>query len=245
MSINLESVEFIINNSDRIQGTAHDYTIQCRTENMRLPSGVVPTKCKIVGIGFTNGCYNINKSNNVITIFETTSGSNTVITIPKGQYNANQLASQVATSFTSASQVANTYTASYNAITYYMTITANAHTFNFVNPSILLGMVNNGTASLTQTSTQAVKLLIDYLNVRTDLIGEIKNTSQVNAPGSFIIPLSSIDVGSSAYIGSYLLPDITREFYANSTFHVTIFDPFGNTVDLNGTTHFFSLQLFN
>jgi len=104
---------------------------------MKLPSGKEPNRCKIKGIGFTNGLYNVNSTNNVITIFETTAGSNTVITLPQGQYNANQLATQIATSFTSASQVANTYTATYNAQTYYLTITANTHTFNFVNTSIL------------------------------------------------------------------------------------------------------------
>ena len=50
-----DTTEFIINNADRIQGTSHDYVIQTRTENMRLPSGAEPTRCKIKGIGFTNG----------------------------------------------------------------------------------------------------------------------------------------------------------------------------------------------
>jgi len=238
-----DTTEFIINNADRIQGTSHDYVIQTRTENMRLPSGAEPTRCKIKGIGFTNGLYNVNNTNNVITIFETTASSNTVITLPQGQYNANQLATQIASSFTSASQVSNTYTASYNAQTYYMTITANTHTFNFVNTSLLLGM-NNGTASLTQTSTQAIKLLIDFLYVRCDLIGEIKNTSQTNVPGSFTIPLNSIDIGSSAYLGRNVLPDIEHSFYSKSIFRVTICDPNGNVVDLHGTTHEFVLELY-
>ena len=55
-----DTTEFIINNADRIQGTSHDYVIQTRTENMRLPSGAEPTRCKIKGIGFTNGLYNVN-----------------------------------------------------------------------------------------------------------------------------------------------------------------------------------------
>ena len=239
-----ESIEFIINNTDRVNGTSHDYTIQTRTDNMRLPSGATPSRCTVRGIGFTNGLYNINSTNNIITIFETTAGSNTVITLPVGQYNANQLATQIASSFTSASQVSNTYTATYNAQTYYMTITANTHTFNFVNTSVLLGMMNNGTASLTQTSTQAIKLLIDFLYVRCDLIGEIKNTSQTNAPGSFTIPLNSIDLGTSAYLGRDVLPNIEHTFYAKPTFHVTIFDPYGNVQDLHGTSHQIILQLF-
>ena len=86
-----DTTEFIVNNSDRVYGTSHSYTIQTRTENMRLPSGQAANRCKIKGIGFTNGLYNVNSTNNVITIFETTAGSNTVITLPQGQYNANQL----------------------------------------------------------------------------------------------------------------------------------------------------------
>ena len=236
--------ELIINNADRVQGTSSDYVIQSRTDLMRLPSGAEPNRCKIKAIGFTNGLYNVNSTNNVITIFETTAGSNTVITLPVGQYNANQLATQIASSFTSASQVSNTYTATYNAQTYYMTITANTNTFNFLNNSVLLGMMNNGTASLTQMSTQAIKLLIDFLYVRCDLIGEIKNTSQKNVPGSFTIPLNSIDLGTSAYLGRNVLPNIERTFYSKETFRVTICDPNGIVQDLHGTSHQFVLELF-
>ena len=105
-------------------------------------------------------------------------------------------------------------------------------------------MMNNGTTSLTQTSSQAIKLLIDFLYVRCSLIGEIKNTSQTNVPGSFTIPLNSIDIGSSAYIGRNVLRDTEHVFYPNETFKVVIFDPSGNTVDLNGTSHQFILELY-
>lgn len=239
-----EYVEFIINNTDRIQGTSQDYTIQMRTDNIKLPNGNTPNRCKIKGIGFTNGLYNVNHSNKNIEIFETTAGSNTIITLPEGQYNANQLSSQIATSFTAASQVSNTYTASYNSITYFLTITADNQPFNFINNNVLLGMMNNKTASLTQTSTTAIKLLIDFLYVRCDLIDEIKNTSLSNTPGSFTIPLNSIDIGTSAYIGRNILPDTEHIFYPKPTFKVTIFDPNGNICELNGTTHQFILELY-
>jgi len=128
--------------------------------------------------------------------------------------------------------------------THKLTITANTHTWNFVNTSLLLGMMSDSTTSLTQTSTQAIKLLIDFLFVRCDLIGEIKNTSLTNVPGSFTIPLNSIDIGSTAYIGRNVLPGINHVFYPKPTFHVTIYDPNGITVDLHGTSHQFILDLW-
>ena len=123
------------------------------------------------------------------------------------------------------------------------TITANNHTFRFVNPSVLLGMANNGTASLTQTSSQAIKLNYDFYYVRSDMIGEVLNSSQANTAGSFIIPLSSIDVGTSAYIGEKELPTTKRVFYPQSTAQFTITDPFGNAVDLHGAGHYFIVDL--
>ena len=188
-----DKIELLINSGDRIQGTTSNYTVQVRTDFIKLPNGKIPTKCKLKGINFTNGMYNINQYNNIITIFETTSTSNTVITLPQGQYNASQLSTQISTSFTTSSKVSNTYTCTYNSQTYKLTITANTQTFYFINTSLLLGMLENSTASLTQTSSQAIKLLYDFLYVRCDLIGEIKNTSLINTPGSFIIPLLNID----------------------------------------------------
>ena len=240
----MDSVEFIIYNADRINGDAANYTIQTRTDNIRLPSGKSPNRCKIVGIGFSNGLYNVNSTNNVITIFETGAGSNTVVTLPQGQYSATQLATQVATSFTAASQELNVYTATYNSQTYMMTITSSITTFDFVVPSTLLGMLANTVPALTQVSTQAVKLLIDFLYVRCSLISEIKNTSQTNVPGSFTIPLNSVDIGTSAYIAREVLPETEHVFYPNETFKINIFDPSGNHVDLHGTTHHFVLELY-
>lgn len=239
-----ESFEFIINSSDRVSGTPSDYVVQTRTENFKSPSGYMPTKCKIIGINFINGMYNVNSTNNVITIFETTATSNTVITLPQGQYNASQLANQIATSFTSASKVINTYTCTYNSQTYLLTITANTHTFNFVNTSLLLGMMGNSIASLTQTSTQGIKILIPFVYVRCDIIGEIRNTSQSNVPSSFIIPLLTIDVGASGYIGRESLPLTEHSFIPRNSFKVTLFDQYGNVINLNGQDHSFILEIY-
>ena len=239
-----DSFEFVINSSDRISGTSSDYVVQTRTDNFKLPSGYMPTKCKIIGINFINGMYNVNSTNNVITIFETTATSNTVITLPQGQYNASQLANQIASSFTSASKALNTYTCSYNSQTYLLTITANTNTFYFVNTSLLLGMMGNTTASLTQISTQGIKILIPFVYVRCDIIGEIRNTSKTNVPSSFIIPLLTIDVGASGYIGRESLPLTEHSFIPRNSFKVTIFDENGYVVNLNEFNHSFILEIY-
>ena len=239
-----DKIELLINSGDRIQGTTSNYTVQVRTDFIKLPNGKIPTKCKLKGINFTNGMYNINQYNNIITIFETTSTSNTVITLPQGQYNASQLSTQISTSFTTSSKVSNTYTCTYNSQTYKLTITANTQTFYFINTSLLLGMLENSTASLTQTSSQAIKLLYDFLYVRCDLIGEIKNTSLINTPGSFIIPLLNIDLGTSGFIGRSQLPSIEHSFISKPNAQITIYDQYGYNVNLNNTDHQFILELY-
>jgi hypothetical protein len=235
-------IEFIINSSDRNFGTSANYTINIK-DFVRLPNGQKAKYYKVVGINFTNGLYNINNNNNTITIFETTATSNTVIILPNGNYNASQLATQLQTSFNSATQVSNTYTVIYNSETYKMTITANTQTFYFVNTSYLLGMMNNSNASLSQTSSQGVKLLYDFLVFKCDLFGSFTSTSQICNNGSFIIPLGSINVGYTGFIGKLDLPNIIRPFNNQTTFTVEICDPFNNTVDLNNYDHQIFLEL--
>ena len=239
-----ERLEFIINSQDRVSGTSSDYTIQLR-DYIRLPSGKFPTKCKVIGINFTNGLNNVNANNNTIVIFETGATSNTTITLPIGTYNASQLATQLQTSFNAATQVANTYTVTYSTYTYGFTITANTHTFAFVGTYILLGMLNNTTASLTQTSSQGAKLLFDFVVVKTDIIGNYVTSNRSNNYGSFIIPLGSCDLGTTTYIGRQNLPEVKRVFFPNlNNFHVSIYDQYGNLVNLNNFDHQITLEIY-
>ena len=200
---------------------------------------------RLIGVNIANGIFNINAPNNVITIFETTATSNTIITLPIGYYTGSTLATQIATSFTSSSKVSNTYTCSFSQTTFYLTITANTKTFNFVNTSFLLGMMNNTTASLTQTSTQGLKLLIDFIVVKTNICSSFVSTSQNFNSGTFYIPLNNINNGYVGYIGRNQLPCVIRDFDSNiNRFNVTLYDPYNNPVSLNNYDWSMILELF-
>ena len=241
---NKNVVEFIINSYDRIYGNSSNYTMTLK-DYIRLPNSETPKYCKVVGINFTNGVYNVNSNNNVITIFETSASSNTIITLPIGAYSASQLTTQLQTSLNSASQVSNTYVVSYSSQTYKLTITASTYTFYFVNTSLLLGMMNNSTTSLTQISSQGIRILYDYFIFRCDLIGNYVSTNQNYNSGSFIIPLGLCDIGATTFLGQSQLPCIIKPFVPKlGSFSVQLYDPYGNQIDNNGFEHQIILELF-
>ena len=108
------SHELIVDSRDRDSSfnSSCDFTINLSSSLTNI------SKVRLNWCMIPNTSYNINSSNNVITFFENSTSKNTSLTV--GWYDANSLATLLASSLTTASGGYNTYTVTYNSLTMHL-----------------------------------------------------------------------------------------------------------------------------
>jgi hypothetical protein len=233
------SRQLLINSKDRLNGTSTNF--EAKVSGYQTNNNTsTPSKIQLIGIEFSNAIYTVNTFNNSISFFETT-GTNVTIVLPSQIYTISALATQLATSMTSASLVSNTYTASYSSTTLKMTITANTKTFKYNADYPVLGFTSSQSAALVLTSTNIPKINIDYLIVQTNFAPNIISTS--NVQGSYIVPLGNCSPGNSIFIGKSELPKTVLDFNHNYVMKFVLYDPNGNQIDNNNMDIIFMYEI--
>ena len=134
-------------------------------------------------IQIPNTLYNINSSNNIVSFTENLTLK--TATIPSGNYNALDLASELASILTTASEGYNVYTVTYSTKTFMLSFTASAHGFQ-LNCSKANFPYHELGFALTDTSlvTSLTSLYVVSLEQPTEIIISINQFDKMVTTGS-------------------------------------------------------------
>jgi hypothetical protein len=201
------------NRDPNVSNSVSDYTIT----NFNPPIDLRGKRyCRMVYAKIPNTVYNIQSGYNNLDVTETGHPTWTLVISP-GAYTTASLTTYLATALTAASVAGNTFTATYNATTLQLTITANNVTFSlpfgsgpsaglnvykqlgfFTNP----GVPTNTGAALSVTGTQAVNLFRPYsfsicLEQFSPNFGEgIVTGDNVKGNPNYLIPPGGANIGT-------------------------------------------------
>lgn len=111
--------------------------------------------------------YNVNSTNNVLTIFKTGDTQNRDVTLTPGNYNITDFLVQLKTQLDSSAGPVQTYTCTYNVNTYKITIVQNSSTFIIFATSTLKHLLGLGTSNTVASITQTMPNVFDlsYTNI--------------------------------------------------------------------------------
>lgn len=228
----------LIQSKDRLSGTHNNFTV-------KLPNPYSNVRAiKLLSAFIPNTVYNITSSNNTFIFNE--GGSNLTATLTAGAYSVFDLVTELETKLDAAG--ANTYTVSYSAVTFKLTITSTAN-YTIIGGTILniLGFEAQLVAGLTFSSTYAVRLHIpkSYMVQIKELANDNVRTTASNQYSNFII---TSQVNSSDI--DYHYHNTHYNVYVNSNIptltqlSISIFDENGSLLDLNGSDWAFMVQFY-
>lgn len=246
----------IVDSSQRVSGTSSNFTI-----NLNLPVYVGDfDRVSLNQFSCPRSWYDVATNFNTFTLKE--SGVTMVITVPIGMYNALTLASTLSTLMTTASAtfgLAYTYTVTYpnssltvNTNKFLFTSTGHAFNTNLIFTNSMyqqLGFAANsnnlfniGGSSSTLTSVNSIS--ISYIN-RIFLTSNACNTSY-NSYLQEILIAGQFPSTSFVYFEAQNFDINSKEFTnpLNNAWDFTLYDRYGNVIDLNGLEVVFSLIFY-
>ena len=241
----------IVDSSQRVSGTSSNFTI-----NLNLPNFVQDfDRIALNQFSCPRSWYDVATGVNTFQFKEGIGGTLKTITVPVGMYNVNTLASSIASLLTTNSQNGYTYTVTYPNSS--LTVNTNKLTFTSSNTSTVfyfifttsmfqqLGFASNSTNSSTSgvlTSTNSIS--ISYIN-RVFLTSNACNTSY-NSYLQEILIAGQYPSTSFVYYENLNYDTNSKEFTnpQNNCWDFTLYDRYGNIVDLNGLELVFSLIFY-
>lgn len=194
----------VIDSKDRISSSASssDFTVYL------TPAIERPRTIRLLGCIIPNTIYNVSSTCNVIQFDE--GGSTLSGTVTSGSYDSSTILSAVTTAMNAVGT--QTYTATYSATTFTITITASSGTFrihsgstySFSNSILpLLGFISTSSTGSTQTSSGAINLAGNkYLYVEItgmDVSVGFKSSNSVDF-GTYVVPVQSSPNGQINYM---------------------------------------------
>ena len=241
----------IVDSSQRVSGTSSNFTI-----NLNLPNFVQDfDRIALNQFSCPRSWYDVATAVNTFQFKEGIAGTLKTITVPVGMYNVNTLALSIASLLTTNSQNGYTYTVTYPNSS--LTVNTNKLTFTSSNTSTVfyfifttsmfqqLGFSSNSTNSSTSgvlTSTNSIS--ISYIN-RVFLASNACNTSY-NSYLQEILIAGQYPSTSFVYYENLNYDTNSKEFTnpQNNCWDFTLYDRYGNIVDLNGLELVFSLIFY-
>ena len=241
----------IVDSSQRVSGTSSNFTI-----NLNLPNFVQDfDRIALNQFSCPRSWYDVATAVNTFQFKEGIAGTLKTITVPVGMYNVNTLALSIASLLTTNSQNGYTYTVTYPNSS--LTVNTNKLTFTSSNTSTVfyfifttsmfqqLGFASNSTNSSTSgvlTSTNSIS--ISYIN-RVFLTSNACNTSY-NSYLQEILIAGQYPSTSFVYYENLNYDTNSKEFTnpQNNCWDFTLYDRYGNIVDLNGLELVFSLIFY-
>jgi len=226
--------KLVINSQNRQSGSSNNFTIAFNhtisAEMISLSDVIIP-----------NTIYTISAAQQNNTIYFN-DGSNHTAIIPDGYYSLTNLLTQIGSSMTTASGTY-TYTASYTASTYRITISSTGSfsltfgTNTSSSAAYTLGFSNTNTSSASsQTGTNAVNLITPMIYITIKQIGGAVTILPNGMSSTFVVPVTttptySIFQPKNANFEQVYLFEGGQKW---SFFDIQLFDVNGNALSLNG-----------
>lgn len=231
----------LVNSADRVTGTATNFRVLLKdpiksAKSVELLQALIP-----------NTAYNITTDNNVINFND---GAAKSATIPVGGYSAASLATQIASSLTTASGVI-TFSCSFSTTTFKFTISGTAaFTLSFsLNPiATTLGFARtNLSAASTYTAPNTPALITDYYHIEIAEINSVITTT-AGESSTFIVPANTNagDVINFQTNNSYpqkIVFSFSQSFQMFTLRLLRKFNSSYSPVDLNGSNWSFLLRM--
>ena len=104
---------------------------------------------RLVSLSIANTAYNVNNYNNQLTVNE--GGGDVTVTLTNGMYNAETLATHIATVLTSAAGLSGTYSGSYSSDTFKISLSIDAGTFSIDQSNLTFPLDEVAGLDTTQT----------------------------------------------------------------------------------------------
>jgi len=243
----------VIDSSSRISGTSSNFTI-----NLNLPNYVQEfDRVALNQFSCPRSWYDVSTGYNTFTFTETGYSAKT-ITVPVGMYNVNTLATQVGNLLTTAAASlgsGSTYTITYpnsalvvNTNKYTFTCSNSSQNFSLIFTNKMYQQLGFSTNS-TNTSTGGIlistnSISISYIN-RLFLVSNACNTSY-NSYLQEILITGQYPSTSFVYYENLNYDTNSKEFTNpnNNCWDFSLYDRYGNIVDLNGLEIVFSLIFY-
>lgn len=191
---------YFINSYDKISGSDNNFIVKPH----KYPH-IRAIELKNMLIPYT--FYNVNSTNNVLTIFKTGDSVSRDVTLTPGNYSINDFLVELKSKLDVCPGPVQTYTCTYNTNTYKITITQNSGSFViYASSSIkhLLGLdpVNNTPAAISQTSphvfdlsyTNVIKV---YSNALTKFDSKFSSSAVSDSAILTCIPISNFSFGEN------------------------------------------------
>lgn len=228
----------IIDSAERIPGSVSSTDFM-----VTIPIAVDAEAFELVCARIPNTFYNITALNNTLRFNDGVAKS---ITVPNGSYTPASLCAAIQTALTAASAL--TWIVEYSAITFHITISANAafsllfaNTVASIGPTLGFEAADTA-AALSASGTKAVNLLPQRLYI--DIPDISTGARSTMDSGTFVIPINAsanqiieYDSGSNFKQKRHVPAGIILR-----TFRVRLTHQGGATVDLNGSEWSFILR---
>lgn len=236
-----ESIQLYLNSANADRYNTSGYTTDCdfNLPVIEIPDGFhiyLSVQHALIPFSF----YNINSSNNILNY--TINSSSYSLVIPNGNYNVNQLISQILSLMIAG------FSISYSSITNLMTFSHTSYDFTFNSTSTCFGILGFAT-TISSTSKSLVSVYavnvspIKSINVVSNLITYNINKAMKNNNSI----LCSISVNKPPYSNiEYSNPNNYRSnLFINqiSVLKIKLVDDNGNLINLNGCNFSMTIQL--
>ena len=241
----------VVDSSQRVSGTSSNFTI-----NLNLPSFVQEfDRVALNQISIPRSWYDVESGVNTFQFKEGSGGTLKTITITPGMYNVTTLGTAIATLLTTNSQNGYTYTISYPNSA--LTVNNNLFTFTCSNTVTVFYLIFAGSmyqqigfaSNTTYTSTSGVltsvnSISISYIN-RVFLVSNACNTSY-NSYLQEILIAGQFPSTSFIFWENLNYDTNSKEFTnpQNNCWDFTIYDRYGNVINLHGLELVFSLIFY-
>ena len=239
----------VVDSSQRFSGNSSQFTIA-----LSLPTEVSDFDRVVLNqISIPRSWYDIDSNLNTFFLVENFSLPK-VVTLTPGLYNVNSLILSLQTALNLASPNGYTYTISYpnsstqvntNKFTFKCSNTSVTKSFIFTNALYLqLGFNANTTNDFTGTITSTNSISISYIN-RLFLKSSICDTAQDNILQEILVA-GQYPSCSYVYYENPLFDAQSRVFTSstNNSWTFSLYDRYGNLVNLQGQDYVFSLFLY-
>lgn len=239
----------IVDSYLRYSGTSSNFSI-----NLNLPSYCSDfDRIALNQISLPRSWYDVATNFNTFTLRE--GATSVIITVPVGMYNVNSLGTTIATLLSSTSPNGFTYTLTYpnsatvvNTNKYTITCSNIVATKQLIFTNSMyqqLGFASNSTNTFnadTLTSTNSIS--ISYIN-RVFLKSNACSTSQANILNEILVA-GQYPSTSFVYYENINFDTNSKEFTNpfNNSWDFSLYDRYGNIIDLNGLEMVFSLIFY-